>query len=144
MIENLTLLFAVALTAQFCAERIRKPVPVRAVAGVIAALALMNCVTGWSNLVYYYHDGFACRASSDFRTGRMQHVFDARCYVLGSFAMAPKGSDVVLRFPVDTSSQSMYGMGLIEDPGWIQNRGAARIYELNSVSVYYIDPNTVP
>lgn len=126
----------VACLAQWAKEHYEK------IAGYVSYAALAACVVltvvGYAGVKSELKDGLSYMTYWDIRSGDMKKAYDTREYVLSSMALAPEGSDLVITVPLH-SAPSMYGMGLMDDPGEFRNISAAGLFRLNSVSVNYTD-----
>ncbi|SFU87910.1 DUF6056 family protein [Butyrivibrio sp. INlla21] len=129
------ILFVMCL-AQWVCEHFEKK------ANLVSYVALAACVLvaliGYPSVKAELKEGLSYLAYWDIRSGDMKDAYATREYLLSSMELAPEGSDLVITVPLK-GAESMYGMGLVDDPGDFRNISAAGLFDLNSVSVVYTD-----
>ncbi len=103
----------------------------------VIAITLVFCIVSGKKFISDVEDGFAHMVMADFLEGNLQNTYIARIYILSSMELAENGSDLYLTVRGSIDNQSMYGMGLSEDPNDPVNVSCAKLFDLNSVSISY-------
>ena len=102
-------------------------------AGVLLALILHSALSE------DIKSGMSYASYDDYRTGALQENYAAREYVLSALTLAEKGSDAVIYVRPYRPAYSTYGMGLGVEAGEWVNRSAAGFYDLNTVTIVYLE-----
>lgn len=128
---------AVAVIAQFLSEKFEGKTD-RIAMGVLAVAALFAIILH-SGINKEIKDGMSYASYDDYRTGALQESYAAREYVLSALTLSEKGSDAVIYVRPFRQAYSTYGMGLGVEAGEWVNRSAAGFYDLNTVTIVYLD-----
>ena len=84
-----------------------------------------------------FKSSYTYNAFDDLRSGKMLSSYNSREYILSTLKLSEENSDVIIYVPMPQAA-STYGMGLVEDSGWFVNNSAANLYNLKSVTVFYV------
>jgi hypothetical protein len=136
LVAKLMYMFMVVCLAQWISEKEFKAEKVVAICAVV--LAIVFCIFS-GKTKEDIKNGFSFMSARDFVSGSMQEAYKTRSYVLMSLELAEKGSDAYIVVPLRGHPESVYGMGLTEDPSAFVNQSAAGLYKLNSVTVIYTE-----
>jgi len=137
VIIKLMFIFCVLILAQWISERKEKPAEYTSIALIAVSLAFM--------LITYpatkdeLKSGIAYKVIDDFRSGAMVENYNMRSYIISCLDNAEENSDAIIYVPPFHIANSMYGMGLDTDSGWFVNYSAAGLFDLNSVTVIYLE-----
>ena len=136
IVARLLYILLVLCIAQWIHEKC--PGIITVAAPVVMAAGILLCVFQGDITVSDTKDGYAYLIAYDMYSGNLKRNYDTRMKVIGAMEDAADGTDFVIEVPLeDVSTESAYGMGLSDDPGYIVNLSAATLFDLNSVSVFY-------
>ena len=127
----------VAVLAQFLSEKFEGKTD-RIATGVLASGVLLALILH-SALSEDIKSGMSYISYNDYKTGALQENYAAREYILASLSLAEQGSDAVVYVRPYRPADCTYGMGLGEGPDEWVNKSAAGFYDLNTVTVVYLE-----
>lgn len=133
MIFFIMYLFGVTVLALYL--RRLSPFVSRIVALVCAVLCLGVCIFN-PNRGSDIQDSFLARVARDFDSGNIQKQYMVRTQILSTLETAAEGTDVILFLPY-YETESMYGMGISEDPNNFVNDSIRNWKKINSLTVFY-------
>ncbi len=136
IVTRLLYILLVLCIAQWVHEKF--PGIIVAAAPAVMVAGILLCVFRSDITVSDTKDGYAYRIAYDIYSGNQKRNYDTRMKVIKTMEDADKWSDLVIEVLLeDVTTESAYGMGLSDDPGYIVNLSAATMFDLNSVSVFY-------
>jgi hypothetical protein len=127
----------VAVLAQFLSEKFEGKTD-RIATGVLAVGVLLALIFH-SALSEDIKSGMSYISYNDYKTGALQENYAAREYILASLSLTEQGSDAVVYVRPYRPADCTYGMGLGEGPDEWVNKSAAGFYDLNTVTVVYLE-----